>query len=309
MEKYSFKDRLSIVHWGGDYRLTTEDYLYEGANEIWKLGVRNIKIYLGRKTDKTYFTSYKNKTPASIAQQDNYQRVFRMGWRTVVLVCHANVPDSGGSTYWKYSSERLQNYLIEESYQMSCLANILGEIKDVKFIITNWEGDCMVNRDKTPDVYSKMAMWINARQIGIDEAKCSNVKHGIEVNFVRQSLVGYPSVLTKVVPHTKTDYISYSCYDCLDKKQFEECAILINKITQRPLIIGEFGSPVNKTDQNATLDYISGISDIVEKYGIEICCYWQIYDNEFDEDGSSKGFGLIDSKGYVTGIWGIFAMN
>lgn len=302
IKKYTFKERLAVVHWGGDHRLTDDDYLTEGAKNVLSMGINKIKIYAGKKSDKTYFTSYNSKSPKEIVSQENYRSVFSMGFTNIVIVAHSNVGKS--STYWKY--RLTDDQLAEETKQMHDLAMELGKHPHIKFIVTNWEGDCMINVDKTTENYQKMIKWIQARQEGFLLANQPNVKHGIEVNFVLQSIYGHKSVLTEVVPYVKTDYVSYSCYDCKNYQEVNSSIELIKSKTEIPIIIGEFGTPVNNRSSEDSSCYINSIIQVVEKHDIELCCYWQIYDNEFDKNGVPKGFGLINPEGKVTGIWALF---
>lgn len=304
ISKYSLSNRLGMTHWGGKYRLTNDDYLYEGAQSIRSMGINKLKIYLGLKSDGTYFTNYQNKSPSDIIQQDNYQRVLSMGFDLIVIICHAKP-----TSEWKFSDS--PNIYSEETDELRKLSIELGKFENTEFIITNWEGDCMIGNDKEPLVYQRMIKWVQARQNGIDLANQKNVKHGIEVNFVRQSLpsIGNISVLTEVVPYTKTDYVSYSCYDCKNESEFEDSVKMISKLSNRPMIIGEFGTPVNIRSSSESLEYIRGIFNVCEKYHIKACFYWQIYENEFKRDGLGNlepmGFGIIGHDSKVNGIWAL----
>lgn len=304
IEKYKFQDRLGIVHWGGKYRLTDDDYLIEGAKSVKSMGIDNFKIYIGPKSDKHYFNNYGNKSPVSVARQDNYRKVFMMGFKLIVIVCHSKT-----SSEWRHSDDH--KMLENETEIMRELAVELGKYPKTQFIITNWEGDCMINKHKDDVTYDRLAKWVQARQNGVDLANQPNVKHGIEVNFVKQSLPpnNQPSVLTEVVPKVRTDYISYSCYDCCDEVDFESCVRMIYTIGRRPIIVGEFGTPVNFRSSIQSLAYIQGIISVAEKYHIRACFYWQIYENEFKPDNtgmlSPMGFGLIGPDSRVNGIWAI----
>jgi hypothetical protein len=302
LKKYTFKDKLGVIHWGGDHHIfEDDDFLVEGAKQIKNMGVKHLKIYAGKRADKTYLTEYSNKSPHLVIQQPNFQETFKLGFETIVLVSHSNVGKS--STYWKYSNEMTDENLHRERMEMYNLATELGKVQGVKFIVTNWEGDCMINRDKTPKVYQNMIRWVQARQDGIDAARSSNVSHGLEVNFVRQSLFNEPSVTTEVLPFVKTDYVSYSAYDFVDYENLVKCIELIKSKTLATLIIGEFGSPVNMIKPSESTNIINAVIRAVEDCNVQLCFYWQIYDNEFDSKNDPKGFGLIKPSGKVTGVW------
>lgn len=304
IRKYNLSMRLGIVHWGGKYQHSSEDALYEGARLAKDMQLDKFKMYIGRKSDSHYFTQYNNTSPADIIRQENYQRVLGMGFKLIVIVCHAKSTSS-----WKKA--KICPSFKTEQEELRKLALELGKFKETEFIITNWEGDCIIAEDKTSDVYDRMTKWVTARQRGIDKAAQPNVKHAIEVNFVRQSCLGHKSVLTEVVPHVRTDFISYSCYDCDNSVQFNEAVELILKISNRPLIIGEFGSPVNKTSSENSLRYISAILNISEQKNIKACFYWQLYENEFVENAIGEdqplGFGIIGPDARVNGIWALLS--
>lgn len=308
IRKYSQKSRLGIVHWGGTYRLTDQDFLYEGAKAIKDMGINHFKMYLGRKSDMLYLTNFQNSTPDKIITQPNYQRILNMGFKTIVIVSHGNVSDDNSyynSKYWKQNPSK--KLLSRETDQMYKLATELGKFPKTKFIITNWEGDNIIDEDGTCEVYANMVKWFQARQKGVDLSGVSNVYHGIEINHVADSLrMGYSSVLTEVVPHVQTDYISYSCYDCSNFGEFRQAINYIDHIADRPIIIGEFGTPVNERSHQESMDYVNGIFQIMQEYQIELGCYWQIYENEYDEEGNPRGFGLIDPKGKCNGLWAMF---
>lgn len=304
IRKYSFMNRLGMVHWGGKYRLTDDDYLYEGAQAIKNMGIDKLKIYLGLKSDSTYFTDYNNKNPVDILRQENYSRVLSLGFKLIVIIYHGKP-----TSEWKFS-DSLEIYEFEKE-NIKNVAIELGKYKDTEFIITNWEGDCMIGADKTKETYSRMTNWVKVRQHGVNLANQKNVKHGIEVNFVRQSIpsIGHPSVLTEVVPYVDTDYVSYSCYDCKNESEFGECLKLVYKLSNRPVIVGEFGTPVNVRSSEESLEYLKAIVNITERYHTKACFYWQIYENEFkikeNGDVQPMGFGVIGHDSKVNGIWAL----
>ena len=317
LRKYSIFEKLAIVHWGGYYSISdgVGDFLIEGATVIKQMGCRHLKLYLGHRSDEYYRIHLESKVPHEIASQSNYKKVLSMGWNTVVLVCHATVfnPNKGevDSKFWK--DDTLPDSLYqEEQSQMKQLAKTLERIAPrTNFIITNWEGDNMVSEDNSEQVYSNMTRWFRHRQAGIDEAKTLNVKHGIEVNWV-SNLIHDPStpcVLSRVVPNVATDYISYSCYEIDNFDQLRANLDLIQSYSygRSRIIIGEFGAPINNKEPQQVEEYISAFLKIIDNSEVELCCYWQIFENEFDENGNPRGFGLINPEKRVTGLWFLFS--
>ena len=99
-------------------------------------------------------------------------------------------------------------------------------------------------------------------------------------------------------------YISYSCYDCRDEDSFRKTISLIRKITSTPLIIGEFGIPINKYNSQDSEKYLLGLLKVIKEMHIELFCYWQIFENEFSDDGTiPAGFGVIGPNGMLSGIY------
>lgn len=302
MKYYNLKSSLGIVHWGGATRSTEKDFLFDGAKMVWQTGSRAIKLYLGVKSSKTYSIDISSTKLSDIAQHESYQRVFNMNWSTIVLISHAV-----SQSIWKKSSDeeflKILEIETEEIFELAC---ILGK-KSPRFIISNWESDCIVAVNKTSKVYDRMVKWVNARQSAVDRYKkvyrsSKNVFHCFEVNRVTQTRrnLNIPSTTTYVLPRIETDYTSYSCYDCSNSVDFEKNIKFIMKRTASPLIIGEFGAPINKMTLPQVNNYVFGILEIVKKYSIELAIYWHIFDKE---KTNQRGFGLITPEGNYTSIY------
>ena len=312
VKKYSIREKLGVVHWGGNYRLTDDDYLIEGAKQVKKMSIKHFKIYAGRKSDSTYFTENNSKQLIDVLRQPDYVSVFEMGFEKIVIVAHSTFEKS--SNYWKLDFTAKDSQQETETFKE--VAMELSKYPGTKFIITNWEGDCMVNNDRNSDVYNRMMLWVKARQLGFNLARnkgVTNVYHGLEVNLVAQSVFqGIISVTTEVLPRVIIDYVSYSCYDCKGEEDLNLCVQFIKSKTTANFIFGEFGTPINAVNPEDGLKYFNAVISTVDNLGIELCFYWQIYDNEYEiRDGvkTPRGFGIINPNGICSSFWGLFSLG
>lgn len=190
------------------------------------------------------------------------------------------------------------------------------------------------NNDAPPEKIRKMISWANIRGKAIEDAKKAtphtnvNVFFCLEVNRVEDARIkGLKRMIDGVVPYAKyMDYISLSSYDiqnfhnwkvkCKDNEEFVErlnsyldyvkAHLPQRDVAGSRIIIGEAGIPVayirnhyNCSEAEAeTIRVRLTMENVLFnlEWGVEAYLWWALHNNEKTEEGSYKGFGLIDQE-------------
>jgi hypothetical protein len=132
---------------------------------------------------------------------------------------------------------------------------------------------------------------------------------------------GRPAIVNKVLPHIKTDYVSYSSYDVTNKamrlggeegrKQLFDALDYIEKhlpesdIPGKRVMIGEYGSTFESLkDAEKQRELTANIIRWGIDWGCPFILYWELYCNEINEHtGKHRGYWLIDDKGVKQPVW------
>ncbi len=191
----------------------------------------------------------------------------------------------------------------------------------IEFYLGHWEGDWYyldnyntAQKDVSDVVTEGMIAWINNRQKAVDDAKRDTphenvyVWNYIEVNRPSDALNDdYDRVVNRVLPYTNVDYVSYSAYDTMDASA-EQVARVIDLIYDHlpekegvpgpRVFVGEIGQPAANQGFSPTRHSIVNIKNMAKYLRCEVkfVLYWQMYCNEKLEDGSSRGFWLINHE-------------
>jgi hypothetical protein len=265
------RDIIGVTHVDGKYHLTDEDFLNEGADQILALGSRVIKVWLHKPEHSYPFNSQwpGMNTLVEIAKSPYFRELFDKPIKTYILMCFSMGADAG---YWRKGLTNDQK--LKEQKQFYELAKHLlttYEGTGKTFILQHWEGDWLIRGhyngkvDPTPEAISGMIEWLNARQLGVDQARWDvgqngvRVYHAAEVNRVVDSMKeGKPNTVNKVLPHTRLDLVSYSAWDAVtahfeDPHVFQEALDFIATYMpdspdfgDRNVYVGEFGMPENQ---------------------------------------------------------------
>lgn len=318
---------LGICNWSSLYKFTDEDLLSEGCKVITnKFNFKTIKIYLGKRSAKIYSIKDINTevmTLVDIAKLPVYSKIFfNKQIKTVIIVCHST--HRSKSNYW--NNELTPFDLEQEENQFHDLATYLRTFPKKTFILQNWESDNY--KHKTSISTKNMIRWIKHRQAGVDRFRkipsnngtYDNVFHAIEVNKIFDK----DSVIHKVIPYVYIDFVSYSCYDSQQNPEKFENAIniILGSINRNrnyckgipkclekfpvPLYIGEFGVSHKNKKSFQVMNTLYEVITISRKYNIPYANFWNLYNNEKNEN-----FGLIDSSNIITpsGIFFIKHIN
>ncbi len=341
----SVRDTVGVVHVAGRYHLTDKDFLNEGADQILALGSRVIKVWFYGKRhegpDGVYpYNSQWPKVDSLVegAKTPYYQELFDKPFTTYVMVVTSLGRDDG---YWRNGiSEEQKRDEQRQFYELT--KHLLTRYKgtDKTFVLQHWEGDWMVrgnfdaNAKPTESAFRNMIEWLNARQAGVDHARREvtpqgvRVYHATEVNRVVQSMrEDFPNMVTKVLPHTHLDLVSYSAWDSA-VEHYADPNVLRQALDfiaahmpdspdfgDRNVYIGEFGMP----ESGYTPDQIRTAVPNAVRTGLDWGCpyvvYWQLYCNELKDPNAKppvtsndavRGFWLIRPDGTKSWLWDYF---
>ncbi|OUS27975.1 hypothetical protein A9Q98_08860 [Thalassotalea sp. 42_200_T64] len=168
-----------------------------------------------------------------------------------------------------------------------------------------------------------MTDWLNIRQKAIDDAK-KNVKHQdvelyhyLEVNLVNKAMDGKKSVAHSVLPNTNVDLVSYSAYESIKDSKKTNIDAIRKPLTKamnylegqlkpkagipfkRRVFLGEYGYQANKNKpETVKSQYIKSkhVMQVAIELDLPFALIWQMYNNEYSDDGVSKEMSLIDES-------------
>jgi hypothetical protein len=113
------------------------------------------------------------------------------------------------------------------------------------FYLGHWEGDWHLRphfdpKQGFPEGYeANFVAWLKVRQQAIDDAKRDTAHervwlwHYTEVNLVLPFLKGGQCITNDILPQVDVDYVSYSCYDSLQKEIREDLFAAMNHIESK----------------------------------------------------------------------------
>jgi hypothetical protein len=271
---WSYQERFGSTHWAGCYYLTTQPFLIDGAQSIFSMGARIIKLFFAPLTIQSAYPFNSNwngccTSPLQLAQHPYFTTVFDMNFSIYVLVAYSGVNSSynywtEGITLSQQQTETQQFYDLTEYFLLT--------YPNKTFILQNWEGDWSLRggnynvKDYPSSATNQnMILWLQARQNGVTNARedyrskdqKGNVFLAAEVNLVSDAMAGNPDMINEVVPYVALDLISYSSYDTEQTAQFGEAINYIagkqNKTNATPtasVVIGEYGLAQNQVSES-----------------------------------------------------------
>ncbi len=192
---------------------------------------------------------------------------------------------------------------------------------NMEFYLGHWEGDWYyldnyngAQQTVSDTVTQGMIGWINNRQKAVDDAKADIAHENVavwnylEINRPVDALNhGYDRVVNRVLPHSNVDYVSYSAYDSMGLS-IRQVRNTINYIYENlpekegvdgpRVFIGEVGTPAANVGFDPEAHKETNLENL-KKYlhnDVKFILYWQMYCNEVLEDGTIRGFWLINDK-------------
>jgi hypothetical protein len=251
-----------------------------------------------------------------------------------------NIPGGGdGTGYWAKGITSTQ-----EAAETTSFYNLTKYLMQTyngsgkSFYLSNWEGDgalvdAMPSGDTVPPPTEVQGMigWLNARQLGIDEARAQfaseypdvHVYGTIEVNHVQAAMQGdvyngvsgFATVTNDVLPYTTTDFVSYSSYDTQRNTTGPYSyanavayvaahlpATAINGQNTHSEYVGEFGLAENYSGAATVNSTINNVISTAVADGMPLAFYWEVYSNELDNGVTTPPGG----DGQVAGVQGFY---
>lgn len=328
----NIQEVVGVAHVNGLYAPGNRetDFLNQGADDIQALGSKTIKVWFFQPHINYAFHSEwpdHFNSLVEMAEYPYFKTLFDKPFMHYILMTYT---PGKHEHYWRngVSAEDIEReYRHFFDLTMYLMNTYAGTSKT--FVLQHWEGDWAIRgnydaeQKPTDQAIEGMILWLNARQSGVDEARRQvkesdvNVYHAAEVNKVLSSMHdNTPNVVNTVLPHTKLDLVSYSCWEVMTdsvalKKALNFIADNIapsKDFANRNVYLGEFGWPENETDEAVYRAAIQNTLEIALDWGCPYAIYWQLYCNEkqsqtTSENGDVRGFWLIRPDGTRTWSW------
>lgn len=312
---HDLKFRLGATHVNGQYYLTNDPFIIEGAKKMQELGYGILKLWFykadgdahGYKFNSNWELS-KSMTLKEMAEHKYYDEVFNMPFKVFAL----NIKFGYGGGSADDQSQTLQQ-VEKEFYELTKYFLTKFNERDVTFILSNWEGDWMLRggtskvskwrKDSIPANASirvnNMIDWIHARQSGVDRArqefsmsKCK-VYNAVEINKVYDGVLNkMPSITTSVLPKVKVDMVSWSAYDGKSPdglKMYKGIEYLRHYMNPTDYMKGEKVVFIGEINQHENVDgrtresvqeFCDLIMGVYFAQNIPYVFYWELYSND-----------------------------
>jgi hypothetical protein len=201
-------------------------------------------------------------------------------------------------------------------------------------MIGNWEGDWLLHsgydRYMTPPKkhVKNMTKWFQIRQKAIDDAKKKTkhenvqIYHYIELNLVLKGMNGDVCIAEDILPKVDVDLVSYSSYEAIKKRNFEEKTKTLTDIFNylekqlkpkkdipftRRVFIGEYGYQANINKPQSFVKQHNQTKEIMQialALNLPFALHWEMYNNEYHKKtGQSKEMSLINEQGKKTSLY------
>jgi hypothetical protein len=308
-----------------------------------ELGSNIFKMNLGRSADSLYkITKYSSDTTTKkfISNHPEFTSILNESkFKYIFFWAHGRTVSEWKDGVTLLDSARFYNEMYD--FTKWLLVNY-GSGKE--FFIGNWEGDWLLTGQQNASIDATSAQvtnyktWMRIRSKAVEAArnawgagKSSKVYFYIEVNQVDKGRVQNKLCVTKdILPHVKTDFVSYSSYECLlgstpsasystlkssialrtdyikTKQALNKFANYGMSTSTNRVFIGEYGYQ-RTTWTQADIDLQTRRQRMVMKASIDLgfpfALHWQLYNNEYTSEGISQNMGLYNEEGTK---WNIF---
>ena len=330
------KYRLGATHVNGQYHLTDEPFIIEGAKKVQELGYGILKLWFYKADGQAHGYKYnsewnliKTMSLKELANHKYYEEVFEMPFKVFAL----NIKDGFAGESTENQTKNLKR-VEDEFYDLT--AHFLNKYKDreVSFILSNWEGDWMLRggtsaksqwrkdsvSPNSPVRVKNMIEWVKARQKGVSRARIAfndskcKVYNAVEVNKVYDGIIhSMPSITTSVLPHVKVDMVAWSAYDGKSNdgvKMYKGIDYLRHYMNPTPYMKGEkvvFIGEINEHENrnNRTKTYVQNFVDVIMgvylAQDIPYIFYWELYSND-TKTGSKRQDKVLKAQD-LAGNW------
>jgi hypothetical protein len=322
---------------GVRYQFTEDCALVESAKQIAALGSDTLKIAL----TPNYTDDYRMEADPKIRSlmdliehKPSYKAVMDMPFRNIMLWVYP-FSDSKSAFFKGTINEAESKAVYEEIYAFTAylLKRYSGSGKS--FFLGNWEGDWHVvrevfdyNVDPEPESIAGAIKWFTLREKAISAARRDTphsdveVYYYIELNHVAKSLDDdRPSIVNRVLPHIRTDYVSWSSYDVtkpaadlggekgrervFQALDYIEAHLPESDVPGKRVFLGEYGFELSSFETpEKQRDYTASIIKWGLEWGCPFILYWELYCNEIEATtGEHRGYWLIDDEGEKQPAW------
>lgn len=326
LEPYNFVLGTNAI--SGSYQFTSDNKLVEQAKKVREMGSNILKISLGKNSPDIYGIKEATKSTSTLqlfTSNPPYKTVCDMDFKYIFFWVHTLT-----NVDWKSGiSAADEQAIYDEMYNFVSYLLKTYNNSGKTFFIGNWEGDWLLipNYDRTvtpsPESLANMTKWFQIRQRAIDDAKQAAtaknvfVYHYIEANLVLKGMNGEPCVAESVIPNVDIDLISYSSYEAIKNKTYDQkktdLTAIFNYLESklkpkasipfaRRVFIGEYGYQANASKPETfqkQYDETKEIMKITFELNLPFALHWQMYNNEY-ENGVSKEMSLINEAGQKT---------
>ena len=292
---------LGVCHINGIYHLPEpgKDYLNEGADKIYAMGSRSIKVIIRDSLQGYYpFDTWPAITSlVQAAKIPTFKDLFAKPFKTYILMTFRPGKPihyfTAGVNAANAEAERKAYY----DFTKYLLTQYAGSGKT--FIFQNWEGDWVLtpptgdpNAIPDPAAVQGMIDWLNARQNGVEQARNEVgmngvwVYHAAEVNLLAKAMAGKPCVTNSVLPFTHCDLYSYSAYDTMTQGPAlfrQSLDYLASKAPDsqafgdKNIYLGEYGWPENLIGEPARLNMMRETVETALSFGVRYAMFWELY--------------------------------
>ncbi len=323
---------------GGGYQFTKGSGLIEQAEQVRGLGSNLLKISFAQGAAPNYGTeaaARKATTTLEYLQASpELQQALDMDFTWYQAWVH-----SFTDAKWRDGVNMTEARLYyDEMYALTAwlLERYSGTGK--VFMLGNWEGDWLLlgrqNREADPSLTAVEGMiaWMKIRQLAVDNARAAvphkdvEVYHYIEVNLVRKAMQGRASIALSVLPEANPDLVSYSAYEAIKQSPTPDLMAIRQPLEQilaylegqlpskaglpfkRRVFIGEYGYHADKSKPlTVKQQYMKSrfVMQSAVALDLPFALIWQMYNNEYAENGTSKEMSLIDESGRKRALYAL----
>ncbi len=323
---------------GGHYQHGTGNRLLEQAQQVKGMGSNLLKVSLARGAAPNYGSveaARKAKTTLEYVQASpELQQALDMDFTLYQAWVH-----SFTDANWRDGVSMAEARLYyDEMYGLTAwlLKRYSGTGK--VFMLGNWEGDWLLlggqkrEADPSPTAVEGMVAWMKIRQLAIDNARAAvahkdvAVYHYIEVNLVKKAMAGRASIALSVLPQANPDLVSYSAYEAIKQSPEPDLTSIRQPLEQtlayleaqlppkkglpfkRRVFIGEYGYHADKSKPLSVKQQYMKSRFVMESavaLDLPFALIWQMYNNEYAKNGTSKEMSLIDESGRKRALYAL----
>ena len=288
---------LGTQVFGPSYGFKYNDWTYEAAEEIYKMGSNVLK---------TFDTAYKK-----ILEDMDFMYIYLWVDSKPVWQTEGGMNEAKKKNIYDYMYEFTKNILNE--YNNTGKTFYLGHWKGDWYLLQNYD---TVKKSVGDENIRGMTDWLNIRQKAVEDAKADTPHENIYVwgytEACRTADIenGSERLVNKVLPNAAVDYLSYSSYDIQSFSDYKiaEYIKYMNEMipekdgTPNPgkrVFIGEMGFAAYMYNYNQERHNKENIDTFIKFFetGVSQILYWEMYSNEKCENGKDRGWWLIDDKG------------